>query len=115
MFLGFLVYFKFHDDAASVGFVRLTLVSGWNMEEIQGYKELIELGTPDFIEIKGVTYCGSSGASDLTMKNVPYHKDVCEFGEELCRQTEGIFGSFSEEIVLKTRILCIIVSVRMES
>lgn len=72
------------------------------MEEIRGYKELIELGSPDFIEIKGVTYCGSSGASDLTMKNVPYHKDVCEFGEELCRQTEGIFLFSHMKFLLET-------------
>ena len=38
---------------------RLTLVKGWNTEEVKGYAELLELGQPDFIEIKGVTYCGS--------------------------------------------------------
>jgi len=71
---------------------RLTLVSGWNMEEVAAYAKLIDLGKPDFIEIKGVTYCGSSDASTLTMKNVPYHKDVCEFGEaivNLRRQENG--------------------------
>ena len=71
---------------------RLTLVSGWNMEEVAAYAKLIDLGKPDFIEIKGVTYCGSSDASSLTMKNVPYHKDVCEFGEaivNLRRQENG--------------------------
>ena len=62
---------------------RLTLVSGWNMEEVSAYAKLVDLGRPDFIEIKGVTYCGSSDASSLTMKNVPYHKDVCEFGEAI--------------------------------
>jgi wyosine [tRNA(Phe)-imidazoG37] synthetase (radical SAM superfamily) len=42
---------------------RLTLVKGWNMSEAGGYADLVALGAPDFIEIKGVTYCGSSGAS----------------------------------------------------
>jgi tRNA wybutosine-synthesizing protein 1 len=60
---------------------RLTLVKGWNMDEVASYARLIELGAPDFIEVKGVTYCGSSGASSLTMQNVPYHEDVCTFGE----------------------------------
>ena len=62
------------------------------MEEVAAYAKLIDLGKPDFIEIKGVTYCGSSDASSLTMKNVPYHKDVCEFGEaivNLRRQENG--------------------------
>jgi wyosine [tRNA(Phe)-imidazoG37] synthetase (radical SAM superfamily) len=44
------------------------------MEEVAAYAALLDLGRPDFIEIKGVTYCGSSDASSLTMGNVPYHK-----------------------------------------
>lgn len=38
---------------------RLTLVKGWNMDEVKAYADLLQLGEPDFIEIKGVTYCGS--------------------------------------------------------
>ena len=53
---------------------RLTLVSGWNMTEVDAYAELVELGTPDFIEIKAVTYCGKSDASTLTIENSPWHK-----------------------------------------
>jgi len=64
---------------------RLTLVAGWNAEDTVEYAKLIDLGKPDFIEIKGMTYCGAtSGASNLTMKNVPYHEDVKKFGESLC-------------------------------
>lgn len=37
---------------------RLTLVKGMNMEEVQQYAALVDLGRPDFIEIKGVTFCG---------------------------------------------------------
>ena len=44
---------------------RLTLVKGWNAEEMDNYARLVELGEPDFIEIKGVTFCGSSKASTL--------------------------------------------------
>eukprot|EP00210_Caulerpa_lentillifera_P005773 g5520.t1 len=71
---------------------RLTLVKDWNMQEISNYAELIELGKPDFVEIKGVTYCGDSNTSKLTMKNVPYHEDVCAFGEALSNQTQGSYG-----------------------
>lgn len=38
---------------------RLTLVKGWNTEEIDAYFNLFSIGKPDFVEIKGVTYCGS--------------------------------------------------------
>ncbi len=32
---------------------------------------------------QGVTYCGDSKASDLTMKNVPWHDEVLQFVEQL--------------------------------
>ena len=38
---------------------RLTLVKSWNMEEADGYVKLIEMGQPDFIEIKSVTIAGN--------------------------------------------------------
>ena len=56
---------------------RLTLVKAWNTEEIQQYAELVSRGNPDFIEVKGVTYCGESKTSDITMANVPWHEEVC--------------------------------------
>ncbi|XP_054858028.1 S-adenosyl-L-methionine-dependent tRNA 4-demethylwyosine synthase TYW1-like [Eublepharis macularius] len=62
---------------------RLTLVKAWNVEELQAYSELVSLGKPDFIEVKGVTYCGESSASSLTMANVPWHEEVVHFVQEL--------------------------------
>lgn len=71
---------------------RLTLVKGWNIEELDAYTELIKLGKPDFVEIKGVTYCGSSTTSTLTMENVPWHHDVKAFAEALGARTKGEYG-----------------------
>ncbi|KAI7870998.1 hypothetical protein BDF14DRAFT_1878836 [Spinellus fusiger] len=62
---------------------RLTLVKDHNTEEIDNYVELIRRGKPSFIEVKGVTYCGYSGASNLTMANVPYHVEVVDFCNKL--------------------------------
>jgi tRNA wybutosine-synthesizing protein 1 len=58
---------------------RLTLVKDYNVEDIDNYVELIQRGNPDFIEVKGVTFCGYSGANPLTMSNVPFHTEVIEF------------------------------------
>ncbi|KAK5657760.1 hypothetical protein OQA88_2833 [Cercophora sp. LCS_1] len=61
---------------------RLTLVKGFNVEdEVAGYADLVEKGLPCFVEIKGVTYCGTSTSSSagLTMANVPFYEEVCEF------------------------------------
>ncbi|XP_021756386.1 S-adenosyl-L-methionine-dependent tRNA 4-demethylwyosine synthase-like [Chenopodium quinoa] len=68
---------------------RLTLVKGWNAEDVDGYFKLVSLGKPDFIEIKGVTYCGSTATSKLTMENVPWHADVKAFSEAMALRSEG--------------------------
>lgn len=62
---------------------RLTLVQKANMEDLEGYANLIKIGQPNFIEIKGVTYCGTSKANKLTMENVPWHEQVIEFAQQL--------------------------------
>ncbi|KAG5203939.1 S-adenosyl-L-methionine-dependent tRNA 4-demethylwyosine synthase [Trichophyton interdigitale] len=61
---------------------RLTLVKGFNIEdEVEGYADLVEKGLPCFIEIKGVTYCGTSSSSNagLTMQNVPFYHEIVAF------------------------------------
>jgi tRNA wybutosine-synthesizing protein 1 len=61
---------------------RLTLVKGFNVdEEAEGYADLVARALPCFIEIKGVTFCGTSTSKSagLTMQNVPWYEEVCEF------------------------------------
>ncbi|KAL7627655.1 Fe-S oxidoreductase [Parahypoxylon ruwenzoriense] len=61
---------------------RLTLVKGFNVDdEVAGYADLVERGLPCFVEIKGVTYCGtsSSAGAGLSMANVPFYAEVTEF------------------------------------
>merc|ERR1719378_2053340 len=65
---------------------RLTLVKAFNTDEIEAYAKLVALGQPGFIEIKGVTYCGESKASSLTMENVPWHDEVVGFVKTLAEK-----------------------------
>ena len=68
---------------------RLTMVKGWNDEELEQYAKLTLRGDPDFIEVKGVTYCGTNWAGNtedntvLGLKNVPFHEEVIMFCERL--------------------------------
>lgn len=65
---------------------RLTLVKGFNIDdEVEGYADLVALGLPCFVEIKGVTYCGnsSSAGAGLTMQNVPFYDEITTFVEVL--------------------------------
>ncbi|PKA55857.1 tRNA wybutosine-synthesizing protein 1 like [Apostasia shenzhenica] len=77
---------------------RLTLVKGWNAEEIDAYANLLSIGEPDLIEIKGVTYCGSSATSKLTMENVPWHLDVKAFSEALAFKSNGLYEVACEHV-----------------
>jgi len=77
---------------------RLTLIKDWNMDEITNYAKLALLGKPNFIEVKGVTYCGTSKTNPLTMKNVPFHQDVVKFSQELCNEVNAVFGEQIYEI-----------------
>ncbi|KAL9121364.1 MAG: hypothetical protein Q9187_002078 [Circinaria calcarea] len=61
---------------------RLTLVKGFNMDaEVDDYADLVARGLPCFVEIKGVTYCGTSTSSSagLTMQNVPFYHEITAF------------------------------------
>ena len=61
---------------------RLTLVKGFNIDdEVSGYADLIARGLPCFVEIKGVTYCGTStsAGAGLSMSNVPFYHEVQTF------------------------------------
>jgi tRNA wybutosine-synthesizing protein 1 len=65
---------------------RLTLVKGFNVEdEAEGYADLVMKGLPCFVEVKGVTYCGTSSSANagLTMQNVPFYEEVVQFVEAL--------------------------------
>ncbi|CAM8922042.1 unnamed protein product [Rhodiola kirilowii] len=77
---------------------RLTLVKGWNTEDIDAYFNLFSIGKPDFVEIKGVTYCGSSATSKLTMENVPWHADVKAFSEALAMKSNGEYEVACEHV-----------------
>jgi tRNA wybutosine-synthesizing protein 1 len=62
---------------------RLTLVKEFNDDDLQGYAALIKRGRPDFVEVKGVTYCGYGATSGLTIKNSPFHEEVVRFVQAL--------------------------------
>jgi tRNA wybutosine-synthesizing protein 1 len=62
---------------------RLTVVKGWNSDDVEGYAKLIALGRVSLIEVKGVTFCGKSDASNLNMSNTPWHHEVVELVKTL--------------------------------
>lgn len=60
---------------------RLTLVKGFNMDEVEGYAEMVMRAQPSQIEVKGATFCGSStgNGNPLTMQNIPFYEECKKF------------------------------------
>ena len=52
---------------------RLTLVAGFNLSDAEGYADLVRIANPDFIEVKGVTYCGTSNNAELRFDHLFSH------------------------------------------
>lgn len=75
---------------------RLTLVKEYNMQDVAEYAALVEMGEPDLIEIKAVTYCGKSEGSGLQFDNIPWHEEVVRFAADISRRTGGQYEIASE-------------------
>lgn len=61
---------------------RLTMVAGQNMQDPRAYSELILRGEPDFVEIKGYMFLGSS-RHRLGRDNAPSHREIRAFSKKL--------------------------------
>ena len=69
---------------------RLTVVKGWNSDEVEGYAKLIALGKVSLVEVKGVTFCGKSDASNLNMSNTPWHHEVVDLVRALKKELDKL-------------------------
>lgn len=84
---------------------RMTLVKDHNMSDSAEYAKLVALGEPDFIEIKSVTFCGESKASNLTISNSPWHEEVKNFSEAML-SAEGLYKNY--EMACEHQHSCIV-------
>jgi len=65
--------------------IRLTLIKNENMEDLDGYAELIKKGNPDFLELKSYVWVGASQSYYKT-ENMPFIEDVRNFADELLKK-----------------------------
>lgn len=62
--------------------IRLTIIKGLNDTNLEDYKELLERGKPDFIEVKGYMHVGAS-RKFLKRSNMPLHSYIVEISKKL--------------------------------
>jgi len=67
---------------------RLTIIKGYNDKEeaIRGFAKLVDLGRPDYIEVKAYMYVGAS-RNRLRLDNMPRHQEVKEVAKRLSELT----------------------------
>ncbi|RDE15592.1 MAG: 4-demethylwyosine synthase TYW1 [Candidatus Thorarchaeota archaeon] len=61
---------------------RLTMVAGRNMYDVRSYARLVMKGEPDYVEVKGYMFLGTS-RQRLSLSNAPSHRDIRAFAEKL--------------------------------
>ncbi|MEM3048619.1 MAG: 4-demethylwyosine synthase TYW1 [Candidatus Bathyarchaeia archaeon] len=85
--------------------VRITLVKGYNMQDLQDYARLILRAEPTYIEPKAYMYVGYSRRR-LQFSNMPSHKEVHEFALRLADYTgyKIIDESVDSRVALLSRL-----------
>ena len=66
--------------------LRITAVKGLNMKNPGEYAKLIKKAGPDWIEVKGYMWVGSS-RKRLKEENMPLHSEVLGFSEKIAEKT----------------------------
>ena len=84
--------------------IRITLINGLNMINPNQWAELIERGSPLIVEVKAYMFVGSS-RERLKKENMPYHKDIKAFAEEIAKHCDYKIVDEQEEsrVVLMMR------------
>lgn len=62
--------------------IRLTLIKNENMDDFEGYANLIKKGDPDFLELKSYVWVGAS-QDYYKPQNMPFIEDIREFTNKL--------------------------------
>ncbi|MFO8016090.1 MAG: 4-demethylwyosine synthase TYW1 [Candidatus Woesearchaeota archaeon] len=73
---------KLKDEGKTRTAIRITLINGYNMIEPENWARLVDMAEPDFLEVKAYMFVGAS-RHKLSIKNMPYHRDVVDFAKEL--------------------------------
>jgi|YelNatPaOPRAMG01_1025707.scaffolds.fasta_scaffold11885_7 tRNA wybutosine-synthesizing protein 1 len=85
--------------------IRITLVRGLNMANIEGYAKLIEKAAPTYVEPKAYMYVGFSRLR-LGYEHMPNHQEIREFADKLAKETSYniIDESVDSRVVLLSKL-----------
>ena len=66
---------------------RLTLVKGLSLTDFEGYAELIKVGKPHYVEVKGFSFVGGARNEKrgLSYENTPKKEEILEFADKIAK------------------------------
>lgn len=67
--------------------LRITLIKGLNITDVEGYAKLIKKADPDFVEVKAYMWVGHSRLN-LDLSNMPLHREIVDFSKKISEITE---------------------------
>lgn len=67
--------------------LRITTIKDMNMCDLEGYKSLLDISNPTFIEVKSYMWVGGS-RERLDIKNMPTHLETRDFAQKICNITD---------------------------
>ncbi len=69
--------------------LRMTLVKGLNMDNIEGYASLVKLAQPNYVEVKGFSFIGGARGESrgLSLSSMPSHEEIKEYAHRLAELT----------------------------
>lgn len=79
---------------------RLTMVANRNMHGARSYADMILRGEPDFVEVKGYMFLGSSRGR-MSHSNAPSHREIRAFSEKLSALT----GYYVQDEQVESRVV----------
>ncbi len=85
---------------------RLTLVKDLNMTDPKGYAELVKIGKPQYVEVKGFVFVGGSRnpKRGLSYDQMPGRQEILDFAQKIADECGYIMTDYHEQS--KVALLC---------
>ncbi|HEY4675319.1 MAG TPA: 4-demethylwyosine synthase TYW1 [Candidatus Bathyarchaeia archaeon] len=85
--------------------IRITLVQGYNMRNVEGYAKLVDRANPTYVEPKAYMHVGFSRLR-LGFDSTPSHSEIADFSRQLAEETgySVVDESSESRIVLLSKL-----------
>ena len=102
----FLSFIKIFSELKARKVFRLSMVKGLNMTDPKGYAELIKIGRPQYVEVKGFVFVGGSRnpKRGLSYDRMPDKQEILEFAQRIADESGYLMTDYHEKS--KVALLC---------